>query len=158
MKAGRKTWSEKLADAKNLPRVIKLTGAARKRWGGTTMVIAAPAEVDALMKRVPKGRVTTINSLRRQLARQHGTETTCPITTGIFAWIAANAAEESTAAGAKRPTPWWRTLKADGQLNEKYPGGIAEQRKRLAAEGHAFTQRGARVRVANLDAALFPHA
>ncbi len=154
----RKTWTEKLADAKNLPRVIKLTGAARKRWGGATMVIAAPTEVDALMKRVPKGRVTTINALRAQLARKHGTETTCPITTGIFSWIAAHAAEESAQAGRKRPTPWWRTLKSGGQLNEKYPGGLAEQRKRLAAEGHRFIRRGAKVCVADHAAVLFPHA
>ena len=154
----RKTWTEKLADAKDLPRVIKLTGAARKRWGGRTMVIAAPAEVDALMKRVPKGRVTTINALRARLARDHHTETTCPITTGIFAWIAANASEEAAQAGAKRPTPWWRTLKGEGQLNEKYPGGIAEHRKRLAAEGHQFTQRGSKVRVADFEAFLFHHA
>ncbi len=153
----RKTWTEKLADAKNLPRVIKLTGAARKRWGGTTMVIAAPAEVDALMKRVPKGRVTTINALRGELARGHGVETACPITTGIFAWIAAHASEEAAKASAKRPTPWWRTLKGDGQLNEKYPGGIAGQKKRLAAEGHRFIQRGSKVRVAD-EAFLFSHA
>jgi alkylated DNA nucleotide flippase Atl1 len=154
----RKTWTEKLADAKNLPRVIKLTGAARQRWGGATMVIAAPAEVAALMKRVPKGRVTTINALRSALAREHGTETTCPITTGIFAWIAAHASEEAVQAGAKRPTPWWRTLKAGGQLNARYPGGIAEQRKRLAAEGHRFVQRGSKVCVADHEAILFSHA
>lgn len=157
MKA-RKTWNEKLADAKDLPRVIKLTGAARKRWGGATMVIAAPVEVDALMKRVPKGRVTTINDLRGALARAHSTEAACPITTGIFAWIAAHAAEESAAAGAKRVTPWWRTLKGDGELNAKYPGGVAEQQRRLAAEGHRFIQRGAKVRVADFAAFLHPHA
>jgi alkylated DNA nucleotide flippase Atl1 len=154
----RKTWTEKLADAKNLPRVIKLSGAARQRWGGATMVIAAPAEVDALMKRVPKGRVTTINALRAALAREHRTETACPITTGIFAWIAAHASEEALAAGARRPTPWWRTLKGDGQLNEKYPGGVAEQKRRLAAEGHRFIQRGTKVRVADHEAILFSHA
>ena len=157
MKA-KKSWTEKLADAKDLPRVIKLAGPARKRWGGATMVIAAPAEVDALMKRVPKGRVTTINALRGALARQHRTETTCPITTGIFAWIASHASEESAQAGAKRPTPWWRTLKADGELNPKYPGGIAEQQRRLAAEGHRFIQRGSKVRVADFAAFLFSHA
>lgn len=153
----RKTWTEKLADAKNLPRVIKLSGAARQRWGGATMVIAAPAEVDAQMKQVPKGRVTTINAVRAALAREHGTETTCPITTGIFAWIAANASEEAAHAGARRPTPWWRTLRGDGELNPKFPGGIAEQRKRLAAEGHQFIQRGSKVRVADIESALFRH-
>jgi alkylated DNA nucleotide flippase Atl1 len=105
-----------------------------------------------------KGRVTTINALRGALARSHGTGTACPITTGIFAWIAANAAEESAAAGARRVTPWWRTLRGDGELNPKYPGGIAEQQRRLAAEGHRFIQRGSKVRVADFAAFLFSHA
>ena len=154
MKA-RKTWREKLADAKNLPRVIRLTGAARQRWGGATLVIAAPVEVDALMKRVPRGCVTTINDLRAALARRHHAEAACPITTGIFAWIAANAAEESAAAGAKKITPWWRTLKQDGELNPRYPGGLAAQRKRLIAEGHRCVSRGKRVLLADLQASRF---
>ena len=57
------------------------------------------------------------------------------ITTGIFSWIAANAAMEDEAAGKKRITPWWRVLKSDGKLNPKFPGGIEEQTRRLAAEG-----------------------
>ncbi len=154
MKA-RKSWREKLADAKDLPRIIKLSGAARERWGGRTLVIAAPAEVDALMQRVPRGRVTTINSLRTALARRHRAETACPITTGIFAWIAAHAAEESAAAGVKKITPWWRTLKKDGELNSKYPGGLPAQRKRLTAEGHRCVTRGKRVLLADLADALF---
>ena len=154
----KKTWREKLGDARNLPRVITLEGAARKRWGGTTLAIAAPLEIDALMKRVPRGRVTTINVLRTAVARAHRADAACPITTGIFAWIAAHAAEESAAAGGKRITPWWRTLKTGGELNPKYPGGVAAQKKRLAAEGHHFTRRGAKVRVAGYEDLLFQYA
>ncbi len=134
----RKSWREKLADRKDLPKVIPITGRMRKSWGEGTCAIAAPREVDALMRRVRKGRVTTINHLRAAIARQHGATIGCPITTGIFAWIAAHAAEESAAAGQKRVTPWWRTLKGNGQLNPKYPGGIAEQARRLQAEGHTI--------------------
>ncbi len=154
MKA-RKSWREKLADSKNLPRVIKLTGAARERWGGATLVIPAPVEVDALMQRVPRGKVTTINALRSSLARQHRVEAACPITTGIFAWISAYAAEESAAAGARKITPWWRTLKKDGELNPKYPGGLAAQRRRLAAEGHRCVAHGKRVLVADYAGSHF---
>jgi hypothetical protein len=107
------------------------------------------------MRTVPKGRVTTINELRRSLARRHGTETTCPITTGIFSWIAAHAAAEAAAAGQKKSTPYWRTLKGDGELNAKYPGGIAGVRRKLAAEGHSFVKRGARMFVRDWAAALF---
>src|SRR5204863_5430802 len=101
-----------------------------------TMVVPAPREVDALMRTVPRGRLTTINELRAALATKHRVDVGCPITTGIFAWIAAHAAEEDLAAGRKRVTPYWRTLKTGGELNGKYPGGISALRKRLQAEGH----------------------
>ncbi len=39
-------------------------------------------------------------------------------------------------------TPYWRTLKADGELNAKFPGGIEAQKKRLEKEGHTIIQRG----------------
>lgn len=155
----KKSWREKLADDKELPRVIKLTGPAVKRWGGKTMVIGAPREIDALMRTVPRGRVTTINALRGALAKKHGTESACPITTGIFSWIAAHAAEEAAAAGDKKFTPYWRTLKKDGELNPKYPGGVAAVKRKLAAEGHAFVAKGQRVLVRDYEAALFlPHS
>ena len=66
----------------------------------------------------------------------------CPITTGIFSWIAVNAADEAEQQGKKRITPYWRTLKTGGILNEKYPGGLANLKKRLKAEGHTVIQKG----------------
>lgn len=119
------------------------------------MVIPAPLEVDALMKKVPKGRVVTINDLRAALAAKHHADFACPITTGIFSWISANAAEEAQAAGAKRVTPYWRTLKSGGEVNPKYPGGVDAVAKRLKAEGHEFTRKGKRVFVAEYEKALF---
>ncbi len=143
MKA-RKAWAEKLADDKGLPKVIPITGRMSRRWGEGTVVVPAPREVDTLMKRVPQGRVTTINEIRAALARRHGATLGCPLTTGIFAWIAAHTAAEAKAAGRKRVTPYWRTLKAEGELNPKFPGGIPEVRHRLEAEGHRVEPRGRR--------------
>ncbi|MCI0342990.1 MAG: MGMT family protein [Planctomycetales bacterium] len=140
--ARRKTWLEKLRDSKDLPKVVRVAGKGR-------MAIASPLEVDALMRRVPRGRVTTIAELRESIARRHRADFACPLTTGIFAWIAAHAAEEARAAGARRVTPWWRTLKAGGVLNEKYPGGTARQRRLLQAEGHRVERRGARLVLAS---------
>jgi alkylated DNA nucleotide flippase Atl1 len=147
----RKTWREKLADDKDLPKVVRLDAAAAKRWGGPTLAIAAPREIDDLMRTVPRGRVTTINNLRAAVAKKHRAAAGCPITTGIFSWIAANAAEEAAAAGEKEITPYWRTLKAGGELNPKYPGGVAAVRRKLAAEGHAFVKKGVRTLVRDLD-------
>lgn len=131
-----KTWAEKLADDKDLPKVIPITGKLRKSWGTGTCAIAAPREIDGLIRRIPKGRVAWIDDLRAAVAARHRATIGCPITTGIFAWIAAHAAEESRAAGRKRITPWWRTLKKNGELNPKYPGGVARQAQLLRAEGH----------------------
>ncbi len=150
----RKSWREKLHDNKGLPKVGEITGRMSQRWGEGTMVIPAPVEVDALMRRVRKGRLTTIDELRKALARRHGTTIACPITTGIFAWIAAHAAAEGAAEGRKSTTPYWRTLKTCGELNPKYPGGIADLRRKLAAERHKIVQRGKRYFVEDYESCV----
>jgi hypothetical protein len=151
----KKSWREKLADNKGLPRVIKLMGKMRKRWGKGTMVIPAPLEVDALMKQVPRGRVATTSELRAALAQSHKTNSVCPITTGIFSWIAAHAAAEAEIEGAKNVTPFWRTLKTGGEVNPKFPGGIKQTTKRLRAEGHKIISKGKKTFVADYEKKLF---
>jgi hypothetical protein len=150
----KKSWREKLADSKGLPKVGRVEGKMTTRWGTGTMVIPAPIEVDEVMRKVPKGKLTTINEIRSALARKHHVDVGCPITTGIFAWIAANAAEEAAAEGTKRITPYWRTLKTGGELNPKYPGGVPGLRKRLASEGHRVVQKGKRFFVADYEKAV----
>jgi len=151
-----RTFREKLADDKELPRVEPLAGAMRRRYGSGTILIPSAAEVDALMRQVRRGRLTTVNHLREELAARHDATIACPIVTGIQARIAAGAAGEDEAEGKKRITPYWRTLQEGGEINPKYPGGVAAQRKRLAAEGHRFRQRGARVFVLDFDRRLAP--
>lgn len=80
----------------------------------------------------------TKKSWREKLAKKHGATIGCPITTGIFASIAARAAEEAAAEGEKSITPYWRTLKVGGVLSDKYPGGVVAQAKRLREEGHTI--------------------
>jgi alkylated DNA nucleotide flippase Atl1 len=133
-----RTWNEKLLDSKGLPKVERITGKMSRRWGEGTVAIPAPVEVDEIMRKVPKGRVITINRIREVIARKHGATIGCPITTGIFAWIAAHAAEEAAANGEKHVTPYWRTLKSNGELNEKYPGGVKAQASLLKQEGLAI--------------------
>ena len=137
----KKSWQEKLLDSKNLPRLIEF-GKTPKNWPAGLYVIPAPVEVDGIMKQVPKGKLITINQIREILASKHKADYGCPITTGIFAWVAAHAAEEQVAEGKKDITPYWRTLKTDGILNEKYPGGIEEQKKLLEKEGHKVIKKG----------------
>ncbi len=150
----KKSWREKLADDKGLPRVGPVTDKLTRRWGTGTMVIPAPREVDALMRQVSKGRLVTINELRAALARKHKADFACPITTGIFSWIAAHAAAEAETEGVKRITPYWRTLKTGGEVNPKYPGGAAALSKRLRAEGHKLVSKGKQLLVADYEKKL----
>lgn len=150
----RKTWTEKLQDSKDLPKVEKITDKMSKRWGTGTVVIPAPIEVNEIMCRVPEGKVITINEIRCALARKHGATIGCPITTGIFAWIAANTTEEQRQKGEKATTPYWLALKTGGEINEKYPGGVEAQKKLLEEEGHKIIQKGKRFVVFDYEKAL----
>jgi alkylated DNA nucleotide flippase Atl1 len=150
----KRSWLEKLQDSKDLPRVERITEKMSKKWGIGTVVIPAPLEVDELMKKVAEGKVTTINEIRAALAKKHGATICCPMTSGIFARTAASAAEERQQRGEADITPYWRTLKACGEINEKYPGGVEGQRKLLEKEGHKVVQKGKRWVVVDYEKSL----
>jgi len=150
----RKSWVEKLHDSRGLPKVEEITEKMSKRWGTGTVVIPAPLEVDSLMRKVPEGKLVTVNGLREALAKKHKATIGCPMTTGIFAWVAANAAEEQKQNGVEDVTPYWRTLKTGGVLNPKYPGGVEGLKKLLEAEGHKVVQKGKKQAVADYEKSL----
>lgn len=150
----RKSWQEKLKESHGLPKVERITPKMAGRWGaklGDTVAIPAPIEVDEIMRKVHKGKLITINEIRKAIAKKHKATIGCPITTGIFARIAAGAAEEAQAEGKKNVTPYWRTLKVGGMLNEKYPGGIKAQKKLLEKEGHKVIQKGKKFIVVDFE-------
>lgn len=152
--AKKKSWIEKLNDRKGLPRVEKITEKMSKRWGSGTVVIPSPLEVNEIMKSVPEGKLITINEIRALLVKKHKATIGCPMTTGIFAWIAANAAEEQRQKGIEDVTPYWRTLKNGGVLNEKYPGGVEKQKRLLEKEGHRIVQKGMKFVVVDFEKSL----
>jgi len=141
----RKTWQEKLEDNKGFPKILKLEpsfpcGRALEKMGaqiGDSVVLAPASEVYEFMRRVPKGKLITLRRLCEELAEKHGTQYCCTLTTGIFVNIAANAAEEM-----KEDLPYWRTIKNDGELNQKYPRGPERQKELLEEEGHTIIRRG----------------
>jgi alkylated DNA nucleotide flippase Atl1 len=142
----RLTYNQKLNDSRNFPVVKEITDIKQAlRHGGPKMLIAPPLAYDAAMRAVPFGRVITADAVRTVLAKAHGADFTCPLTAGIFINVAAHASAER----GTFDTPYWRTLKAGGELNEKYPGGIDDQKLRLEAEGHRIEKRGARWFVAD---------
>lgn len=104
---------------------------------GGAMVISSPAEVDEFLRLIAPGEVATLDQLRAAIARHHDVAVACPVSTAIFANMAARAAEERRALGEDPAglTPWWRLLRKGGFLNDKAPGGGALQAQLLSAEG-----------------------
>lgn len=128
--ARKKSWREKLEGGER-----KVVEDPRGRG---LMLIPRPLDLDALIRRVPRGNLVTVKQLREHLARKFGADFTCPLVTGIFLKIVAEAAEEEVGKGKdlSEVTPWWRVVRDDGKLNPKFPGGIARQAELLSAEGH----------------------
>ena len=135
----RKSWREKLENPlKGLPKVVDVPPKMAKRFGTGKMLIATPLLVDALIRKVEKGKLVTVRQLRERLAKDFKVDSTCPLTTGIFVRIAAETAEEDLRMGRGDITPYWRVIRDDGSLNEKFPGGLATQAAHLEEEGHTI--------------------
>lgn len=135
----KKDFNAMLHDSKDMPKIQIITNQKSiEKYGGNRMYFAPPIEYDAVMKRVPCGKVVTVGAIRDYFARVSGADFTEPITAGIFVSIAAWASYQRS----DHETPYWRTLKANGELNPKYPGGIEAQKEKLKAEGHTIIQKG----------------
>ena len=135
----KKDFNAMLYDSKDMPKFQTITDEKSiEKYGGDRMYFAPPIDYDRIMKRVPYGKVITVGEIRDYFAKQNGADFTEPITAGIFVSIAAWASYQRS----EDETPYWRTLKANGELNAKYPGGIETQKEKLEAEGHTIIQRG----------------
>ncbi|MCL2539889.1 MAG: MGMT family protein [Firmicutes bacterium] len=143
----KKTWNEKLLDSKDMPYVTELTCKYAAMYG-PRMLIAPPLFYDEVMKRVPHGKLITIDKISNYLAKQHNADWCCFMTAGIFSRIVAEASNERMGADE---TPYWRTLKKNGELNEKYPQGIEGHKMLLEAEGHIVVQKGKKWFVADYE-------
>jgi hypothetical protein len=150
----KKSWQEKLKDSKDLPKIVTLDKYGQEHWHGKTMVVPAPIEVNEIMAKVPKGKLITVDIIRQKLAKKHSTDIACPLTSGMFSNFAARAAEEAKEEGVKDLTPWWRTLKSDGSLNEKFPGDGELQAAMLKSEGHKLARKGKKIKVENFESSL----
>lgn len=135
----KKDFNAMLRNSKDMPKIQILTDQKSiEKYGGERMYFAPPIDYDREMKRVPYGKVITVSTLREYFAEQAGADFTEPITAGIFVSIAAWASFQRN----EDETPYWRTLKANGELNPKYPGGVESQKKKLENEGHTVIRRG----------------
>lgn len=135
----KKDFNAMLHEDKDMPRIQIITDRKSiEKYGGERMYFAPPVYYDEIMRRVPEGKLLTVGTIRDYLAKKAGADFTEPITAGVFISIAAWASYQRT----QDKTPYWRTLKANGELNAKYPGGVEAQRALLEAEGHTVIQKG----------------
>lgn len=158
-----KSWQQKMADKTGLPKVLKLAKSfpcynAVRKMGvevGDEVVLVNPCEVEALMHRVPKGKLVTLIEICKEVAKQHDVKGCCTLTSGIFIMTAANAAEEMKAEGKSNDLPYWRTLKSNGELNLKYPGGLEQHAKLLEQEGFSIIYKGKKAFVKEYEKYLY---
>lgn len=137
------------------PRVEVLTKAKGPNFPAGRMLISSPLEIAAVVERIPKGRVLAMSDLRTSLAKSHKADYTCPLTTGIFLRIVAEAAEAERPLG-KPVTPYWRVVRDDGSLLEKLPGGPTAQADRLTREGVNLLRFRSKPVVADMEGTAWP--
>lgn len=143
----KKSWQEKLEDNKGFPKVLEFDpkfpcGKALEKMGakkGDSVILVRPMEVYEIMRQVPEGKLITTSEICKKLAKTHKSQFCCTLTTGIFIMTAANAAAETNT-----DLPYWRTIKNTGELNEKYPYGVENQKKLLENEGHKILKKGSK--------------
>jgi hypothetical protein len=136
MKKGKssRSWREKL-EKEMRPKIVDVPDKWAEKIGHGKMLVPSPLLIDETIRKIPKGRLATVNILRDRLANTFHADMTCPLTTGIFLNIAANTAEEDKLKGKKQITPYWRVLKTNSTLNAKLPGGTELQSSYLQTEG-----------------------
>lgn len=147
----KKTFNEKLNDSKDMPKVVEIVDPRYIQSLGNTMVIAPPLDYEHIIKKIPLGKLMSTQYIRRYVANKYNASSTCPLTAGIFINIVAHAAEERK----DEDVPYWRVVKKDGELNEKYPEGIDGQKMHLEMEGHTVIQKGKRYLVKDYQKYLF---
>ena len=135
----KKDFNAMLHDGKDMPKIQIITDKKSiEKYGGSRMFFAPPLDYDRVMRQIPYGKLITVGDIRAHFARENQADFTDSITAGIFVSICAWASFQRTI----DETPYWRTLKANGELNSKYPGGADAQKEKLEAEGHTIVVKG----------------
>ncbi|MBC8273586.1 MAG: MGMT family protein [Chloroflexi bacterium] len=135
----RKTWRQKLEEEHpEHGKVVDIPPKMQNRFGTGKMLIPKPMDINALINKISKGKLVTVTQIREKLAKDAHANCSCPMTTGIFLRIVAEVAEEDLRNEKREVTPYWRVIKADGSLNEKFPGGAQAQAAHLKKEGHGI--------------------
>jgi hypothetical protein len=136
--ASRTPWRVKL-EKKQERKIVPVPRKMVAQLGPGRLLIPTPLDVDEEIRRSHVGELLTTRTIRARLADRFGADTTCPLCTGIFTRITAETAAEDEREGRADVTPYWRVVGEHGELNPKFPGGVAAQARRLLEEGHKIT-------------------
>jgi alkylated DNA nucleotide flippase Atl1 len=116
--------------------------------GPGKMLLPGPESVAAVIEKTPAGRLITTNLLCQKLARQFNVRGTCPVTT--------QKALHAIAHDPSNAVAYWRVVKANGGLINRFPGGAEGQAERLRKEGFMLDRRGKTPKVMNFRESLVP--
>ena len=124
-----KSWNEKLRC--DMQAEVKPLG---KAFGGfptgARLLIPTPMMVRDYVQSIPTGESRTTQQMRAELAAQNDADTTCPLCSGIFLRIVAEAAHESG-----EDLPVWRIIDAKSPTRKKLSFDVSMLDEKRAAEG-----------------------
>jgi len=129
----RKTLQEKF-DARKEVEIVILEKPMPGMPAGSKLLISSPAEIDAWVRAVPVGETRSVAQLREDLAKKHGADGTCALTTGIFPRVVSERALEQLATGEVEIAPFWRVVEPQSPLAKKLPNGPEFIQSRRSAE------------------------
>ena len=120
----KKSWLDKLNENKE-PKIKRIEIDFADIPAGSTMFIATPKLIDQYIKEIGVGKRVDIKTLRKDLAVEHKADYTCPVTTGIFLRIVAEANYEKLQQGKslEEITPFWRAIEPNSTFAKKLTFG-----------------------------------
>jgi hypothetical protein len=130
--ATQKTWAEKLHCDKK-PKIKRIDFDFADIPANSNMFIATPLIVDNYINQIDKGKKVSQQTMRKDLAIENKADYTCPVSTGIFLRIVAEAGFEKyqQSKSLKGVTPFWRVIEPNSGLAKKLSFGqdfLIEQR------------------------------
>jgi hypothetical protein len=120
----KKNWLDKLNEHKE-PKIKRIEINFADIPAGSKMFIASPKLIDEYIQEIGVGKRIDIKTLRKDLALEHNADYTCPVTTGIFLRIVAEANYEKFQQGKhiNEITPFWRVIEPNSSLAKKLTFG-----------------------------------
>ena len=120
----KKSWLDKLNENKE-PIIKRIDIDFADIPSGSNMLIATPKIIDKYIQEIGVGKCINMKTLRKDLAIAHNADYTCPVTTGIFLRIVAEANYEKLQQGIRFEdiTPFWRVIEPNSALAKKLTFG-----------------------------------